>query len=226
MDIMAIGVIVNCLAVFAGGILGSVMKQAIPKEIKDGLPVVLGVSSIVLGIYNLRNIDNITVVVLSIILGYICGELLNLDLRIVTLSELINKSALKNQGRDILTLAVVIFCFSGTGIYGAVAEGIYSDSSVLLSKAVLDFFTACIFAALIGIVISWISVLQFVVLYLIFLISSLLAPYFTPDVIGNFIAVGGALSIFIGLNMSDILKIKVANIIPALMVSLVLSFCF
>lgn len=223
---MPIGVLINCGAVCMGGLCGGCLREIIPQHLKDTLPIIFGISAIVLGINKINDLNNIVVVILSIIVGYIIGESFNIENLIERLGAVIlkNKKEYEKDKESLMSAALIIFCFSGTGIFGALNEGISGDSMVLISKSVLDFFTACIFSSIVGFSISLISIVQFAVLFSVYLSALFLSPYMTPYVIGNFVAVGGVITMIIGLNLSQITSIKSANVLPSIVLSIVFSF--
>jgi uncharacterized membrane protein YqgA involved in biofilm formation len=87
----------------------------------------------------------------------------------------------------------------------------------------LDFSTAIIFSSVIGYSIALISIPQVLILSLVFVCASFISPIMTPYVLGNFLAVGGIVTIMIGAQMSKMAKIKAANAIPAIAIVIILS---
>lgn len=226
------GVFANFLSVLLGGLIGGFSGNRIPKNLRIELPKVFGFAAISLGILKIIETKNITVVILSLILGAIIGELMQIE-------NILGKTAKKvldqvnpdlKDGSTLLSemfvLAIIAFCASGTGIFGALKEGFTGDPSILLTKSVLDFFTAVIFASVVGYSIALISILQLIVFLVLFLTAHLIAPYLSPYVLGNFTAVGGIITLMMGCRMAEITKAKVANAIPALIIVVILSILF
>lgn len=111
----------------------------------------------------------------------------------------------------------VLFCCSGTGWYGVLNEGFTGDSSILVTKAILDFFTAIIFAAVLGRLVSYIAAPQLLIYIILFSISRLVVPFVTDTMIADFSAVGGIVELATGMRIAGIKKdTKVINIIPAM----------
>ncbi|RAZ63923.1 hypothetical protein DK853_44520, partial [Klebsiella oxytoca] len=74
----------------------------------------------------------------------------------------------------------------GTGIYGCLDAGMTGDNTILLSKAILDLFTAMVFACSLGAVVSLVAVPQLVIFMLLFYGAKLILPLTTPDMIADF----------------------------------------
>lgn len=229
------GILTDCVAVLAGGILGALLGKQIPSRIKENLPKVFGVCSIAMGIVSVTKIFYMPAVVLAVILGTGVGELLYLDRKIGCLGRALQKPAEKifmtdktgisqeEFSSEFVTL-IVLFCASGTGIFGSLQSGMTGDHSILISKAVLDFFTAMVFATRLGLPVSAVSLPQFCVMILLFLSANLLMPLVTPSMLSDFSACGGILMIATGFKMSGLLDIAIANMIPAMILVFPLSW--
>lgn len=129
---------------------------------------------------------------------------------------------------EILCLAMAIICFSGTGIFGALSEGLDGDHSILLAKSVLDLFTVMVFATSVGWLVTLFSLPQTVIFLLFFFTASLISPILTAQAIANFKATGGILTVMVGYNMLagqvGLKKIRVLNAVPALLLSVVFTW--
>ena len=97
-----------------------------------------------------------------------------------------------------LLTVIVLFCASGTGIYGSLESGMTGDASILISKSILDFFTAMIFSCSLVYIVSMIAIPQFIVFFLLFLSGGIILPLTTKAMIGDFKACGGFLMIATG----------------------------
>ena len=243
-----IGIAADCIAVAAGGLLGGVLKKVMPERIIESLFIVTAFCAVAIGIISTIKLSSLTVVVLSVMLGCIIGELCRIETGIGRVNAWItgklskNKAApaellpceqeeaerLRQKKLDLLSLSVAIICFSGTGFFGALSEGLDNDHSILLAKAVLDFFTVLVIAAQIGCFVSVFSVPQAVIFLICFFLAGLISPILTADAIANFKSVGGILTIIIGYNMLasqlNLKKVRVLNLTPAFVLVLLLSY--
>jgi uncharacterized membrane protein YqgA involved in biofilm formation len=119
---------------------------------------------------------------------------------------------------------LVLFGMSGTGVYGAVSEGMTGDPTLLFVKAILDFFTAPIFASTMGLTVGVLVLPQFAVQTLLYLGASLIIPLTTPDMLADFSACGGLIMLATGFRICSIKQFPVANMIPSLILVMPLSW--
>ena len=228
-----IGIAANVAAVIIGGLLGALMKKFLPPRVVEMLYMTFGFSAISIGIVSVVKLSSLTVVVLSVIFGGVIGELCRIDDGIGKLIRFSMSKIDKRQNGDkaqfeLLGLAMAIICFSGTGIFGALSEGLDGDHSILLAKSVLDIFTVLVFAAQTGWFVTLFSIPQTVVFTAFFLLASLIAPILTVEMIANFKAVGGVMTMIVGYNMIagqvGLKKVRVLNVIPSLALAVVFSW--
>ena len=110
------------------------------------------------------------------------------------------------------------------GIYGSLSEGMTGDSSLLITKSILDFFTAAIFACNLGYIVSIIAVPQFVIFTTLFLSASFIVPLTTPDMIADFKACGGFLMVAAGFRILKLKMFPVVDMIPAMILVMPFSW--
>lgn len=118
---------------------------------------------------------------------------------------------------------VILFCASGTGIFGALKEGMTGDHSILIAKSFLDFFTAGIFATALGYIVLTICIPQFIILICLFFSASLILPMTTPAMVADFTACGGMIMLATGFRISGIKAFPIANMLPALVIVMPIS---
>ena len=230
---MPVGVIVNALAVLFGGLLGALLGNRIPERLRNSFPLIAGLSSMSMGIANIVEMNKLPVVILSIVLGSIVGELIKLEHGIKYCVQRIHqlfdryipsKTYIdQKEFMDKFIAIMIIFTVSGTGIFGALNEGMTGDYSILFAKSILDFFTAAIFAVVLGFIVMILAIPQFVVLFSLFLTASLILPLLTPSVIADFSAVGGMIMLATGFNIAGIKIFPLGNMLPALIIVIPIS---
>jgi uncharacterized membrane protein YqgA involved in biofilm formation len=224
---MPIGVIINALSVVLGGAAGAVAGKKLSSEFKANLTLVFGVCSMGMGISSIGLMKYMPAVIFAVVLGTAIGLALKLG-------KWINKGAMlmqkpiailfKNQKSELsheeflstLVTIIVLFCASGTGIYGSLTAGMTGDSSILISKSILDFFTAAIFACNLGLVVSFVAVPQFIIFLMLFLGAKIIYPLTTPSMIADFKACGGFLMLATGFRMVKLKEFPIADMIPAM----------
>lgn len=125
---------------------------------------------------------------------------------------------------SMLVTIIVLFCASGTGIYGSLDSGISGDHTILISKSILDFFTAMIFACNLGMAVPFIAIPQVMIFLVIFALAKVIYPLTTPEMIADFKACGGFLLIATGFRMAKIKEFPVADMIPAMVIVMPVSW--
>lgn len=130
----------------------------------------------------------------------------------------------KDEFMSLMVTATVLFCASGTGIYGALDEGMSGDITILVSKSILDFFTAAIFAASLGYAVSIIAIPQFIIFVILFFLARFILPYTNSTMILDFKACGGFLMLATGFRMVKLKMFPIAEMIPAMILVMPLSW--
>lgn len=229
---MPIGIIANCLGVIVGGILGSLIGPRLSEFFKVNLNLVLGACGMTMGISSITLMKNMPAVILSIILGTVIGLIIHLGKLIqkmgMGMEKVISKvipgqSKTDEEFQSVLVTAIVLFCASGTGIYGSITAGMTGDHSILLAKTVLDFATALIFACVLGMVTCVIAVPQFIIFMVLFLLAGAIYPLCTETMICDFKACGGVLLVATGFRMMKLKEFPIADMIPAMVLVMPLS---
>lgn len=214
---MPVGVIVDALSVLLGGLAGAQIGKNLNRKTTDTVNMVLGLCSMGMGIASIVLMKDMPAVVLALILGTLIGILVHLTEHVNQAGALMQKVMHSQTGSsDDLLTAIVLFCASGTGIYGALVSGMSGDHSILIAKAILDFFTALIFAASIGKSVSLIALPQFVILFLLYLLAGVILPYTNDVMIADFKACGGFIMLATGMRMLKLKQFPIADMIPAM----------
>ncbi|AAK79450.1 hypothetical protein BJV85_002514 [Clostridium acetobutylicum] len=232
---MLAGVIINVLSVVFGGITGTLAGKKLSKEFKANLTLVLGVCSMGMGISSIGLMKNMPAVVFAVVLGTVVGIILNLGKWINKAAEEMQKPIVKlfgNQNSNLsneefistLVTIIVLFCASGTGIYGSLTAGMTGDNTVLISKSILDFFTAAIFACNLGLVVSVVAIPQFFIFLLLFLGAKVIFPLTTQSMVFDFKACGGFLMLATGFRMVKLKEFPIADMIPAMVLVMPFSW--
>ena len=229
---MPIGVIVNCLGIIIGGIAGSFIGPRLTESFKTNLNLVFGACAMTMGISSISLMKNMPAVILSVILGTVIGlfiHLGNLTQKMGMGMEKIISKIIPGQSKkdaeyqSVLVTAIVLFCASGTGIYGSITAGMTGDHSILLAKTVLDLATALIFACILGVVTCVIAVPQFIIFMVLFLLAGAIYPFCTETMICDFKACGGVLLVATGFRMMKVKEFPIADMIPAMVLVMPLS---
>lgn len=225
---MPIGIITDVSATLCGALLGCLLSSRLGDNWKNLLNNLLGVAALVMGIVLIIRAKNLSAVILALLLGACVGELLHLEDRINGAATAVT-ARLMGGGADgaylaSFSAALILFCFGGTGWFGALNEGLTGDGSILVTKAILDCVTACIFAALLGKIIPCLCLPQLCVYLILFGVAQVARGAITDVMIADFSSVGGIITFVAGLRMCKIKEdIKGLNLLPGLILAFFVS---
>lgn len=237
---MPIGVILNVLAVISGGIIGTLVGLRLRESFKNGLNTVFGACAMTMGIGSIVLMENMPAVILSVIAGTSLGLVIHLGERITAGAMLMQRgisrflgekrmsgSGLSREAYEMtLVTVIVLFCASGTGIYGSIVSGMTGDHSILLAKSILDLPTALIFACALGMVVSFIAIPQAVIFLLLYYMAGIIYPFCSPAMINDFKACGGVLLLATGFRMIKVKEFPIADMIPAMVIAMPVSYAW
>lgn len=232
---MPIGVIIDAASVAVGGILGALAGHKLPENLKVQLNIVLGLCSMGMGISAVGLMKNMPAVIFAIVLGSGIGLAIGLggwinkgaeamQRPVTRLLHSQNSSMSQEEFTTTLVTVIVLFCASGTGIYGSLDAGMTGDNTILISKSILDLFTAAVFACNLGYVVSLVALPQLVIFLALFFGAKGILPMTTPDMIADFKACGGFLMVATGLRMTKIKSFPIADMIPAMVLAMPFSW--
>ena len=231
---MPIGVIINVTAVIIGGLLGGVLGKHLTTDFKTKLNMIFGACAMTMGISSIVLMENMPAVIFSVVFGTAIGLAVHLGDQINKAGGLMQKFVSRFISADnsrisqeefnatLLTI-IVLFCASGTGIYGSLVAGMSGDHSILFAKSVLDLFTALIFACTLGAVVCVIAIPQFIIFFILFALGGVIIPHTTPAMINDFKACGGFLMLATGFRMIKVKMFPTADMLPAMVLVMPVS---
>ncbi|MDO4338903.1 MAG: DUF554 domain-containing protein [Eubacteriales bacterium] len=232
---MPTGIIINALSIFIGGLIGAAVGKKISSDFKEKINMIFGACSMGMGISAIALMENMPAVIFAVILGTVLGLAIRLGDRIHAagrgMQRIIGKF-IKNNNSTVseeefmatLVTVIVLFCASGTGIYGSIVSGMSGDHSILIAKSILDLFTALIFACTLGAVVSAIAIPQFIIFLILFLGAGLIFPLTTPSMINDFKACGGFIMLATGFRMINVKMFPTADMIPSMILVMPFSW--
>jgi len=223
-----IGTLVNVLTVLIGSTIGLLFHKSLPDKIIKPVFHAIGLFTLALGASMALKGNEILLMVFSLVIGTIIGSLLDLDEKFQNLSNVLQKR-IKSKNEKFtegLITAFLLFCMGSMTILGAFEEGLGGKPNLLLAKSVLDGFASMALSSAMGI-----GVLFSVIPLLIFqggltLLATLLEQYFTDAMITELTATGGILLLGLGLNILELKKIKILNMLPSLLIIVILTLIF
>lgn len=235
---VGLGTIINTVAVILGGVFGTYFGRKISKDIQESLMKIIGVAVLFIGIAGTLQymlvIENgqiktqgTMLLIISLALGVLIGELLKIENRIFTLGEFIKNKINKKDDNYFVEGFVstsLIICVGAMGIVGSIQDGLTGDYTMLVAKGALDFVIVMINASIFGMGAAFAALPMFIYQGTMTLVA-MLGGNFISDALVNDISMVGATLIFcIGINLIWGNKIKVGNTIPALLIPVIYSF--
>ncbi|MEH7353325.1 DUF554 domain-containing protein [Neobacillus drentensis] len=220
-----LGTLVNGLLIIIGALIGKLLNR-IPEGMKVTVMYAIGLSVMVLGLQMGLKSDNFLIVISSLVVGAVVGELLKLEDKLNDLGGWLERKVGSNGKGSIsegFVSATLIFVIGAMAIIGALDSGIRGDHDVLYTKSLIDGFTALILTTTLGIGVIFSAIP--VVLYegIIALFATQIDRFVPQALMDQFIvemtATGGIMILAIGLNLTGVVKIKVANLLPGIVVT-------
>ena len=219
------GTLVNGAVVIIGGLIGTFLRVGIPEKIKSTVMQGLSLAVILIGILMATRTDNILIVILSLVIGGILGELLDIELRLEHIGNYLEKHVGKGRGRftEGFVTASLVYCVGAMAIMGSLESGLTGDHTTLYAKSMLDGFSSIIFASSLGIGVAFSSIPLVIYQGIIALSAAAIEPILIPEAITEMTAIGGVLIMGIGINILGIGKVKVGNLLPSILVGFAIS---
>lgn len=235
-----LGTIVNFLTVLVCGLLGLLIKRGVPKKISDGILSAMAAVVIFIGIDGAlepapslpegallsAGLVKILVMIISMALGTLIGELIDIDKWVNRLGEWLEQKLVKDGEKGNFAKAFVscslLFCVGAMTVNGAFADAV-GKSDILIAKSVIDGIVCLVMASSLGIGCAASSVFVLVYQGLLTVVGLLLAGSLSPEIISYMSATGSLIILLIGVDMLGVVKIKTANMIPAIFLPALVS---
>ncbi len=226
-----LGTIVNCAAVIVGAVLGILCAKRVTAEISSVITSGAGVFTLIIGFTLAFQAENIIYLALSLITGGIVGTVLDIDGKILAIGHFLERR-FGPQGRAAreeikesrfayaFLNASVLFSVGAMAIVGSFKAGTEGDYTLLYTKSVLDGFMSIVFAAAMGAGTAFAALTLLVYQGVLTLSAGFLRPFVSSVMIQEVTGIGGALIVMIGINLLDLKKLKTANYLPSILVSI------
>lgn len=220
-----LGTIVNGICIVIGSLLGKLFDD-IPERVKETVMGGIGLAVALLGIQMGMKSEQFLIVIFSLVLGGVLGEIWDWDRKLNQLGEWIEKKMGGNKQGDIargFVSATLLFVVGAMAIVGALDSGLRGDHRVLYTKSILDGFASIILTATLGIGVIFSAAPVIMYEGGIALLATQIERWVPKEIVDSFIAestaTGGILIIAIGLNMIGVTNIRVANLLPSMIVT-------
>lgn len=222
-----LGTIVNTIAVVVGTIIGLLLKKGLPEKMADTLMKGLGLCTLFLGISGSLKGENSLILILSLVIGTIIGEWIDLEDKINRLGKWLEQKFKSKDGKSVsiaegFVTASLLFCVGAMTIVGSLQSGLQGNHEMLYNKSMLDFVAAIIFSSTLGIGVMFAGAFVFVYQGSITLLAGWIAPLLSDTVINEMTCVGSVIIIGLALNMIGITKLRIMNYVPAIFIPIIL----
>ncbi len=218
-----LGTFVNVAAILAGGLAGLIFKGRISEKYNKTIMQAISLGVILVGLKGAFRCDNFILIIISLALGSLIGELCRIESRLKSMGELLEKKFSK-PGSNFASGFVatsLLFCIGAMAIVGSLESGLTGDHTTLFAKSTIDGITAMIFSSTMGAGVLFSSVSVFLYQGSITLAAVYIKPFLVPEVIAQMSSVGGLLIVAIGINMLGRHKIRVGNMLPGVSIPLI-----
>lgn len=223
-----IGTIVNTVAVLVGGLLGLVLNKKMPGRVTSIYFQAIGLFTIAIGATMAVSMEKILIIVSSLAIGSLLGEWWNLEKGAEQLSEYLKKRFKIGSERfsEGLVTAFLLFCVGSMTILGTIQEGTGGSPDLLYTKSMMDFFSAILLASAFGVGVAFSALPLFLFQASLTLLAMFASHFFTEDIILGLTNVGGILLIGLGINILEIKKLRIMNMLPSLVIVVLLLWIF
>lgn len=214
-----VGALVNALGIAVGSLVGVAFGSRLPERIRTIVFQGLGLCTVVLGFKMALPTQQPLIVIFSIVLGSAIGEALKLESRLMRVGDVL-KVRLRSSNplfTDGMVNASVLFCIGAMAIVGSFDEGIRGDRAVVFSKTLIDSFAALALASAYGVGVLFSALPVLIYQGSLTVLAGTFQQWLDPATMTELTAVGGTLIIGIGLNMLEVTRIALSNMLPSLL---------
>lgn len=219
------GTILNTITVILGGSLGTLLGNRLPEKTRETVMHGLGLMTLVIGASMALQSQNILLVLGSVLSGGLLGEWWRIEERLENLGKLLEKRFSPSANPDTPSLsrgfvvASLVFCVGPMTILGSIQDGLTGDFTLLAIKSTLDGFASLALASTLGIGVALSSLTVLIYQGSLTLAAGVLDPLLSERMITEMTASGGVLILAIGFFLLGIVKIRIANFLPAIAIA-------
>ncbi|MFX4262966.1 DUF554 domain-containing protein [Pelotomaculum propionicicum] len=220
------GTIVNAAAIVLGAMVGLSFRKGLPDRVRNTIMQGLGLAVLLIGFQMSVKSQQILVVVVSLVLGGLTGEILNIEGWLDRLSRWVDAKAggaAGEAGRAFVTTSL-IYCVGAMAIMGSIESGLNNNHQILFTKAALDGVSAALFASTMGPGVAFSALPVFIYQGTITMLASFSKGFLSTAAVLEMSAVGGLLIVGIGVNILGIREIKVGSLLPSIFYAIPLAY--
>lgn len=212
-------IFLDMVGIVVGGFLSQYIKKFISKKQVSAILIIANLCIAVVGIQGAIATKNAALMIISCVIGAVLGVGIDLDGKFNKFGDFL-KSKFKGADDNFVKGFITVFmiqCVGSMAIVGPLDIGLKGDASILIFKIVLDTCSSLIYGAIYGKSVMLSGPFVFIYEMIIFLLAGVLHPLLTTTVINEIAAIGSVLIFAMALDLLDIIKVKVANYLPALL---------
>ncbi len=235
---IGLGTIINCASILVGGILGLLFGRFLKEEVQDSLTKTCGISTIFIAIAgaleSMLRIEQTSLVsngslliVGCLAMGTLIGEILNIENLFERFGEWLKcrtGNAKDNRFIEAFVVASLTVCIGAMAIVGAIEDGMTGDFSILATKAVLDLIIIMVMTSAMGKGCIFSAIPVGILQGTITLLARFVSPIMTEEALSNLSMIGSILIFCVGINLVWGKKIRVANMLPAVVLAIIVAF--
>jgi len=216
---------VNVVAVLFGSGIGLAVGNRLPERLQRIITTGLGLSTLLIGMQMALKVQNMLVLIASMVIGGVVGELLGIEAGLERAGEWLKSRARSSSGTFVtgFVTASLVFCVGPMTIVGSIQEGMSGNPEIIYTKSMLDGAASVAFASSLGIGVSFAAVTVLVLQGALTLLGAQLAFLLRAEILNELTATGGLLILAIGFLLLDVKRVRVANLLPALVVVVLLT---
>lgn len=222
------GTVFNSLTVFIGSLAGLLIGKFIPEKMQTTIFNCLGLFTMYVGINMTLGTKHSIAVLLSLVTGTVTGEVIGLETKLNSLGDTLKAKLHTSNGTFTqgFVNATLLFCVGSMAIIGAFNDGLRHDPELLMTKGIMDGIASVLFASSLGIGTLFSIIPMFIYQGALTFLAVWAEPFITADMYANISGLGGLMIMGIGLNMLKITRLKLGDMLPALVYVIFFTMIF
>ena len=224
-----LGTLANCVAMIIGALLGVFCKSGLPEKWQETMMSSIALCILIIGVQMALKTQNIIIVIFSLVLGAIVGEILDIEAAMNRLGQYLGNKLSQGDGSAAAAIAAgfvnasILFCSGAMAILGSIQDGLAADHTTLFAKATLDGLISLILSANLGIGVILSALSVGIYQGSITLLAGVVGPLVTEPMLAEITASGGIMIMAIGCNMLKISSIRIGNLLPGMLFAAVIT---
>ena len=224
-----LGTLANCVAIIIGALLGVFCKRGLPEKWQETMMSSIALCILIIGVQMALKTQNIIIVIFSLVLGAIVGEILDIEAAMNRLGQYLGNKLSQGDGSAAAAIAAgfvnasILFCSGARAILGSIQDGLAADHTTLFAKATLDGLISLILSANLGIGVILSALSVGIYQGSITLLAGVVGPLVTEAMLTEITASGGIMIMAIGCNMLKVSSSRIGNLLPGMLFAAVIT---